>query len=144
MPIQNHIHLSTTLGSGPENAPNMLWQVTDRRNVPVVFINLRRTTTGKLRPNRLVYDGSPVRLNNYSFTVKIKANEASTTQERMDALKAMHGQRVYFCDTYHADDGEDHTTDVKAMFVSEVGEFKVDHIKLDFYYVSVKLEDDTL
>lgn len=144
MPIQNHIHLSTTLGGAPENSPDMLWQITDRRDIPVVILNIRRGLTGKLRPSVLIYDGQPVQLTNFNFTVKIKADEGSTTKERMDALRALYGKRVYFCDSYHADDDSDHTSDVRTMFVSEVGEFKVDHIKLDFYYVNIKLEDDTL
>lgn len=139
--VQNHIHLDTVISSAPENAPVLTWRVTKRTPQPVVFLNVDYTKQGYLRPTLLKSGATPVRLTNFKYTLKVKGTDADDTDDLRDALTDMLGQTVYLVDNRHCDDGEDHDTYVRTMLLTEVGEFKVDHVMLDFYYVDVTLLD---
>jgi len=143
MPLQNHIHLSSTLTGSPEYSPNIKWAVADREDIPVVIASLERALSGKLYNFVLSSGGVPVQLTDYSFIVKVFADDTYTVDEYADFLKAMNGKSVYFCDNFHANDDADHTSDVKNMVIL-VGEFPTESPGLPFFFVDVKLTDDTI
>lgn len=141
MATQDHIHLDTTIGSAPENAPVMTWKVTKRIPQEVVFLNVDYTRQGYMRPTVLKTAGTPVRLTNFRYTVKIMGTDETDTETQRQALVAMLGKEVSLVDSVHCADGAGHDSYIRPMFFSEVGEFKADHIKLFFYYVDITLLD---
>lgn len=139
--VQNHIHLDTAIGSAPENAPVLTWRVTKRTPQTVVFLSVDYTKRGYLRPTVLKDSGTPVLLTNFKYTLKIKGADTDATETLKESLTEMLGKTVYLVDNRHCDDGADHDSYVRTMFFSEIGEFKVDHVMLDFYYVDITLLD---
>jgi hypothetical protein len=142
--LQNHIHLSTTLGGSPENAPDLKWVASDRKEIPVVFLELPRTLTGRLKRHMLTDDSGEVQLTNYLYVIKVQADFSYTLEQRRAQLKAMHGKVVYLCDHFHASSGSDHTADVVTMVCKRVGEFVPVGPGLPFFQVEVELEDHSL
>jgi hypothetical protein len=143
--VQGHLHLDTSVNLGGEKAPPTKWVAIQRAEVPVVFINVRRTKKAHLKNHVLTSDGStPVLLQNMRYRLKIRAEGADTTQDRRLKLLSMYGKTVYLVDHMHCVDGQDHTPYVRTMVLSKVGEFPVDHPTLDFYYVDIELEDASL
>lgn len=140
MPLQNHIHLSTTLQSSGEKAPDLKWAVTDRLEIPVKFMALKRSLTGALRKHLLVDLNGAVHLTHFKYTVKVQNDYSYTLEQRISQLRAMDGQNVYLCDSFHVADGQDHTALVRAMVLS-IGEFPPVGPGLPFFLVDVELED---
>lgn len=145
MDVQNHIHLSTALGSGPENAPTIKWIIHDRQKIPQVFLNLRRTKRGKLRPNILLDgDGNPLAITNFQYEIRIRNDGVNTTIQNEAILLGMLGKSVYVVDSEHCDDGLDHTAYVRPMFFTAIEGLNVDHWGLEFYFVKITLEDASI
>jgi len=139
--LQAHIHLSTTIGSAPENAPNLTWKVTHQEEVPVVFVSLKRSLKGNLRAGAVRSGGNVLQLRNYGYTVKVIADDTYTVHQRKELLKGLFGQTVYLVPHWHCNDGVDHTEFVRTMFCSRVAVFGTDMPGLQFYYVDIELED---
>lgn len=133
-----------SIGGGPENAPDLKWSVTDRLDTPQVFLSLRRSLNGKLRAHRLMNHNGVVQLNNFVYTVKVSADWGRTLEQSIEALKAMNGQDVWLCDVFHANDGDDHTPDVRPMVLSRMGAFPPIGPGLQHFYVDIELEDNSL
>lgn len=142
--VQNHIHLSTALGTSPENAPTIKWIIHDRKKIPQVFLNLRRTKRGKLRPNILLTGSTPIQITNFQYEIRIRNDGVNTTIQNEALLLGMLGKSVYLVDSEHCDDGVDHTTYVRPMFFSEIDGLNVDHWGLEFYFVKISLEDASI
>lgn len=142
MALQNHIHLSTTLDGAPENAPSFTWGITERSEVPTVVAALKRTLTGKLMDHVLKDDSGVVQFMDYRYLVRIMAEGGYTIEERKAQLQAMQGKTVYLVDNYHAADGADHTSDVQAMFVAEMGSFDKFDAGLQRFYIEIYLTDN--
>lgn len=141
--VQNHIHLSTTLGSAPENAPDLTWKVRfqdGRYDVPVTFARPARAVRGQLRVFNILIGGLPLQRNDFRYVVSVRANADYTTEERVAQLKALHLQTVYLVDHIHPGDGTDHTDYVRRMFC-EVAAFTSEHLALQFYWVPIRLTD---
>lgn len=143
-PVQNHIHLSRALQATGEKAPTQSWIVEDRRDIPHVVLGLRRTLQGPLRRSSLWVGDSPLQLNDYRFIVKVRGADAAETGRLMDQLKGMLGHSVYFCDNYHPNDGDDHTSAVKAMVLSRIGRVQHYNVALAEFRVEIELSDDTV
>lgn len=140
MPLQNHIHISTALQSSGEKAPTLKWVVTDRLEIPVKFMALKRSLSGALRKHCLLDTGGVVQLTHFKYTVKVQADYSYTLEQRIAQLRALDGQNVYLCDSFHLADGQDHTASVREMVIS-VGEFPPVGPGLPFFLVDVELED---
>ena len=143
--ISGHIHLATTLGDAPENAPAYRWPIVDRDEIPVAIVDFRRSLTGAALVSVLSDDqGNPIQLTNFRYRVKVDDRDEMTYVERRDALKALFGQRVSLVDSLHCADGEDHTDFVRPMVCTSVGKFPKDDILLRWSFVDVELEDDAI
>lgn len=142
MPTQNHIHLSLSLGGSPEKAPTLKWAATQRARAIIIFADVGETSGAYSYLNRTRDEsGVEIQKNDYRYRVKVAATNDATTEERAEALIAMAGKLVWFCDHVHPDDGEDHTSAVRRMFMTIESEFLADHPTLDFYYVDIYLKD---
>lgn len=146
MPIQNHIHLSTTLNIDAENAPSWKWKILERLNTPIVLAEVQRTLGGKLRPHRLLDNTSSViRLQSVMYKIKVSNyGDGITKDERMEAIRNMVGEFVYVVDSDHPNNGEDHTAHVVPMYLAEITEIVALDPMLQTEYVSVRLEDNSL
>ena len=137
MPFQDHIHLDTVIGDAPENAPTLIWAATKRSPSYQVFATFKRGITGKLQM-QVASDsgGDPLQFNDMEYTIKC------ASQTTVETLVAMLGKQVYLVDHYHANDGEDHTDDIRTMMFAQVGSIEppADHIDV-FYLVSILLID---
>lgn len=147
MATQDHIHLSTSLGSAPENAPDIKWKVQQngRQPIPNIIANHRRTLKSRLKLHR-ARDGSGniIRLNDFKYILRVSDYWDMTKQERMDAILAMQGATVYLVDNIHADDGEDHTDDLKPMYFSILSDVTPLDPMLQVEYVTVELKDNSI
>lgn len=144
--VQNHIHLSKSIGSAPENAPDLKWLVRfqdGRYDVPVTLMNPARAIRGQLRVFNIHRDNQPLQLNDFRYVVKVREQDGFTTEERVAQLKALHGQTVYLVDHFHPGDGLDHTDSIRRMFC-EVAPFTSEHLALQFFWVPIRLTDQTL
>jgi hypothetical protein len=146
--VQNHIHLSTTLGSAPENAPDIKWKVRSDGWLPVpnIVATHRRTIHGKLKKHRLRNSsGDILRFMDYKYIIKVADYDDLTKQERLDALIAMQGEVVYLVDNMHtAADGADHTAEVKTMYFKAISDIKNINPQLDPLYITIELVDNSL
>lgn len=144
--VQNHIHIDTTVSGSGEKAPPQKWIVHDRREIPVIFLNIKRTKTGKLRPNIILNAGNPVEITNFQYELRVRNDGVHDAIYYKALVKSMLGKTVYLVDSEHCDDGVDHTAFVKTMFFSEISNdgFGVDHWGLEFYYCKIQLEDYSL
>lgn len=140
MAVQNHIHLSTTLGTAPENAPTLKWKALERQNVVSITTSIKQTLAGKTRVHVLQDISGPIVLETFQYKLKVQADYGYTVEDRIAQLKALNGRRAYLVDHFHANDNADHTADVIEVFC-EVGAFPTDHIALQFFYVDVSLTD---
>lgn len=143
MPLQDHIHLSTTIGPAPESAPNLTWVVTDRLEIPKIHMSIRESLNGRVRKHVLTDNGQVVRLTDFKYTVKVKATDGQTTEQQKNLLKSLNGEFAYLVDNYHADDGTSHTTDIRRVVVI-VGEFPPIGQGLPFFLVDVECKDASL
>ena len=141
--IQSHIHLSKTLQGSPEFSPDTKWRVTERQEVPEVYLEVNRTLTGHLKKHVLTdASGNPQLFVNYRFVIRVSDYDGLDTTQRLNILKDMYGREVSFVDIEHPDDGEDHTSSVKPMFVRSVAEIKNLDPALQVFYVAVELTDN--
>jgi len=133
---RDHIHLSATIGGAPENAPNQTFTVTERQPRDVAYFSVNRGLTGKLIVGGLSSAGTPIVFTDFDLRLKVSRSE-------YESLRAMHKRLVYFVDNLHPEDGADHTTSVKSVFVDDVQ--IVDTLKkadLDLFIVRVMLVDN--
>lgn len=142
--IQNHIHLDTSIGGAPENAPTQTWSVFERAVIPVKVSGYVRGITGQLRNNVLMSSGEIVQLRDYGYVVKVQAEGVYTAQEMLETLLSMDGKTVYLVDNYHPDDGEDHTSDVRTMRMTTTGVPEAINAAQQYYTVQVELTDNSL
>jgi len=143
-PVQNHIHLSRTIQTTGDMAPAQSWLAEDRRDIPHVVLGLRRTLQGPLRKASLWVEGNPLQLNDYRFILKVRGSDTVETGRLVDQLKAMQGHTVYFCDNYHPNDGDDHTSAIKRMVLSRIGRLQHYNVALAEFRVEIELSDDTI
>lgn len=143
MALQNHIHLGLTLTGSPELAPLYKWAVVYPNYVPIpnVVIGLKRSITGKLQTHRLQTGGSAIKFKDYRLTIKVDDDGVSTLQQRIGFIEAMNGEVVKFCPIHHANDGTDHTADIKNMFLRIVSQGKPYTPNIIRYDFEIELTD---
>ena len=139
--MQNHIHLSETVSGAPENAPDTIWTVTNRTEIPNVVMTYERTLTGKLRRHILREGGNPVQFYDYGYELKIYDYGGKTTEQRLAQIRSMAGKFVYLVDVPHPDDGQNHAAYVKTMLVNRVGDISPFTKSGQLYYVTIELVD---
>ena len=144
--VQNHIHLSLTLGSAPENAPDHIWVVRfgSRTQTPKVYVTVDEAVNGAIQLQQLLDDsGDVVRKNDYKLVVKCADDDeiGLNAWGRLDLLLEMNGKRVKFVDNYHVNNGEDHTGNIKPgiLLLGEIPEFDP---LLTRFYVPIQILDD--
>ena len=115
-PLQNHIHLSDTIGTTPEYAPTKKWSVAERILKPRSLSEANRTIRGSLFVDNIFSKGKPLILWNVDYVVKIRARDGDTLEERRAYIQTLHGKQVYFCDSYHANDDEEHVSSTRIGF----------------------------
>jgi hypothetical protein len=142
MPLQDHIHIAATVDTTGEKAPPLKWRVRspNRIVIPIVFMRLRRSLNTSLRKNIATDEDGIIRLTNFRYKIALRADYGYTLQERVDQLMALNGVTGYLCDSIHANDGADHTADVKP-YVIQVREFVPEDPGLQHYTVDVDFED---
>jgi len=138
--LRDHIHLDTTLNGG---VPVATWKTVDRQEIPVVFMGLERTLTGRLVPMVAHQNGQPLQLTNMQYVIRVTATSTETLYERKELLKSFNGKRVYLVDHYHCEDTENHAPYVRRM-ICQVGSFSPVGPGLPFFLVEVYLEDDSV
>lgn len=141
--VQNHIHLSDALQGSGEKAPTYSWVVNDRSKIPVVPLSLKRSKTFKLYPNVLRDDSSDIiNLTNFRYKIKVQGTDADNTQSLIDMIQSWIGKTLYLVDSFHVNDGSDHTGNVRSMVLADIPEgFKTDDFGLFRYFITVELED---
>lgn len=146
MPIQNHIHLSTTLDAEPEFSPNMKWKVqaTGWSPVPEIVGSVRRTITGKLKVHHLTDGINPEKLMNWDYSVRVSDYWEMSRDERYAALLNMQGKRAYLIDHDHPADSELHTDYIRPVYVDVVSGIETLTPMLDVLFFNIKLVDDRL
>lgn len=139
--LQDHIHLSATLGSAPENSPTYTWKVRgdSRAEIPVFTAEIDEGLQGDVFAHVTKRGGIVVRRTDYAYVIKVQDNGVNTTEELKDILKGMTGQIVYLVDNYHVADGSDHTSYVQTVLFQGLGEFRADVLNLSFYWVPIRL-----
>ena len=142
MPTQNHIHLSLTIGGAPENAPDTKWKTLERIPIPTLLGSVERTMSGHFRHFETRDEGgNPVRPVDMYYKVIVRDEYSDDVETRLDKLIAMLGEVVYLVDHKHADDGEDHTANIKTMHLTEIGEIVPVSVGLFRYEVEITLSD---
>lgn len=147
--VQDHIHMSiydesdptANLSAAPEFAPVYRWKVTDRLAKVYTMHSVGRSLNGKLRASVMMKNGSPLKFYDYQFKVALDATD-DPLEILVARLQAMAGSRIHFCDVIHPNDGEDHRSMDRRMFVASVGELQVFDNLLTRYYIDVALQDD--
>jgi hypothetical protein len=142
LPIQNHIHLAASLSGAPEYSPIYTWKATKRILNPTIIAAPVRTLTGRLRKNVLSDSGSPMLFEDFHYTLVVKDEQIDDAWERIEILKAMLGKTVYLVDHYHQADGVNHTSEVRTMFFSRMGDVTGFTQTLIRYYVDIELTDN--
>lgn len=137
--VQNHIHLSTAIGSAPENAPTYTWRARDRGKVPVYTGRVARSLQGYLYTHVITRSGSPVVSFDYRYELVLRPLGGDTTIQLEDRLNGFAGKELYLVDHRHCDDGADHTSYIKHVYVAQIGEYQVDVLNLGFYFVQIML-----
>lgn len=136
---QTHIHLSTAIGSAPENAPTLEWTVRDREEVLVFRAEISESLTGNVYAHVIKHLGEPVVRSDFNYEIKIIGDNSHNTFYYVNLLKTLAGKEVYLVDNYHPDDGEDHSAYVTSAFVLQLGPFPANHMALAFFYVPIQL-----
>ncbi len=135
MTTQDHVHISTTLSGSPEFSPTNEFKAQILAPQTSIEVSINRAKSGKLLVNRLLSGGNPVVFLDYDLTLIVTDAERTT-------LIGMLGKPVYYVDLDHVDDGSDHTTYVKTMFFSQMGDHKEFDPKRARWTVHVMLIDD--
>jgi len=134
MAVQNHIHLSSTLGGAPENSPDETYTVHVRQEKFVVYTSVMRSINGTTRVGALEDANGPMVYTDFSMVLSLTAAELAT-------LKAELGREVYFVDHDHAADGTNHTSDVVTMLLQEIGEPENLDPMLNYFTAKIVLVD---
>ena len=135
MPVQNHIHLSDTIGSAPENAPDLTWKVTERVIVPSFTVDIVQGLTGV----RFDYAIEDTTYQDVVYDILLHDTIGYSALDQLEDLIGLAGKRLYLCDSVHADDGADHTSDVKLVRMSKMGEIPNAHLLLQIFRVQIFL-----
>ena len=136
---QDHIHLSRFLEDNGELAPDMKWHIISWEPVPEAILDFAyHFRTGQLLAYSLEDSSGPVLFQNMNYRIKLEPEEGMSVVEREALLVDMNDQTVYFCDVFHADDGEDHTSDIQQA-LCRVGELENTTSMLDLIYVDIEL-----
>lgn len=135
MALQNHCHISDELEPTGEKAPTYQWKVLDRIPIPTVYASVKRAYNGKVLFSRLTDGTDPVVFTDFRLALKV-------TESELQVLIGLLGKRVYFCDNYHADDGDDHTNDVRLMAFGQMDNPKAINATIVYYTVDIMLTDD--
>lgn len=135
MPVQNHLHLSDTLGTAPENAPNLKWKATDRILIPSFTVEIRQSLTGV----RFDYALEDVVYTDMVYDLLLHDDSETTALEKLDLLVGLAGKRLYLCDHVHAADGVDHTADVQLVRMTRMGEIPAAQLALQLFHVQIYL-----
>lgn len=143
MATQTHLHLAKLLTGAPEHAPEYQWQATKREDFVESTQTLVRAVDGTFTPYVLSNANGPILFQNWRYQIKIETTETESLDQRVAILKAMNGHIVQLCDHNHANDGEDHTSDIRQV-LCRVGEFPADHPTLLHFYVDIELTDASL
>lgn len=147
MAVQHHCHISDTIGSAPELAPDTRFKIAQnpgRERIPNYFMSIRRSTNGTLRPAVLLdNDGEPFSPKDLRYSLLIREWDGLTVQQQLDRLESWVGKPVYVVDIDHPNDGADHTASVRTMFLSQMSPQKTDHPTGLFYIIDVELLDLT-
>lgn len=143
MPVQNHIHLGPSIGGAPENAPIWKWRIRERQEERRGFVTIEETDSGYMKYYVLKEAGEPVILTNYVYELVLDNEDGYTREDRHMQLKSMLYKIVYLVDVVHEDDGTNHTSSVKPVFLSEIGSPERINNLLVKEYVEVKLMDAT-
>lgn len=138
--LMDHIHISDTLGSAPENSPNHKWKVRwdSRIESPVIHADIDIGLQGDVFVHVTKRSGSVVQRTDYSYVVKVQADGVNTTEELKDILKGLNGKVVYFVDNYHVANNSDHTNYVQQGLL-EVGDFRSTVPDLSHYWVPIRI-----
>jgi len=148
MAIQDHIHLSSTVGGAPEFSPDMKWKVRvdGWMPTPEIISNHRRTLGGKLKKYVLSdVGGDPIQFMNFRYVVKVDDYDGFTLEQRYDALLAMQGKSVMLVDVRHVDDDQNHSGHVRTMYCSAVVDITpINPQQIPLYFGIELVDDDTV
>ena len=139
--IQDHVHLAPVLSSNAEQSPAWKFFIEVQQPEHVLFTNLSYSLQGDSHFFvRKGNDGKPILYNHMLFSVRVRAEEGYTLQERLQQLRSMQGRFVYFVPHFHPDDNNDHTHFIQRMFMEPIVETNIDPA-LTVYNVEVILRD---
>lgn len=144
--VQDHIHLSLDLGSGPEFAPTHIWNVRlgSRLQTPKVYVTVDEAINGAIQLQQLLDNsGDVVKKNDYKYVIKCSDGEEMGVDAwgRLDFLLDMNGKRVHFIDNKHVNNGIDHTANILPgiLMLGEIPDFDP---ALTRFYVPIQIIDD--
>lgn len=143
MNLQNHIHLSTSLGIAPENAPDETWKVINRIDSHRVIVAADRALQGRLYSQPLLSGLVPRQFQDWEIVIRVRETATQTVTQRIEHLQSMAGQTCYFIDNFHADDGADHTADIQSVVMQIAGPILSESLSLSFLDVTIQLMDAT-
>jgi len=133
--IQNHIHLDTSYGGTPEFAPTTKYKVFVREPKHTAYVSINRALTARLISSTLLdISNDPVVTTDYQLVLKL-------TPAEIAVLRGKLGKLVYFCDSYHPDDGESHSAYRRTMFFSSMEEQEPANVKLVYVRTRIVLID---
>ena len=143
MTLQDHIHIATTLNGTPEFSPIHKWKVPfpEFNEEPEIIYSKKRTSKGKLRWHTVQDANGPIQFENVSTMLTIKSDDTYTARQYVNFLKLMNGKSVYYVGFEHADDGADHTNDIKTMRL-RIGRIRPMVVDFSWCMVEVELTDD--
>lgn len=122
--IRNHIHLSDTLGDSPEFAPTHTWAVRadGRWRVKNLKINLTESLNSYIALHMPMVNGSVYVPTNWRFILRIGHPDDDDVESKLAILEGLIGKRLYFCDSFHPADGEDHTSAIQRVRIIGMAE----------------------
>ena len=134
MSVQDHCHISDTLGGAPENAPNKTYRAFQRDDQPTIFIAVERNLAGGLMTHVLASSGTPIQKANFEYILHVNLTELAE-------LKGFLGKQVYFVDHDHCADGQDHTSYVKQGVLTALSNIRNRDPMLQSNMVRVRFEE---
>jgi hypothetical protein len=133
--IQNHLHLDTTIGGAPENAPTATYKAFGRRKRSKVNISFNRGENGTPHVSRQRKSGGDIIVfMDWSYTIK-------ATEAEVGTLEGLIGQTVSLVDHLHPDDGEDHDSYIRTMVFVDMSEPKMANTVGIYYELDIFLQD---
>ena len=135
---QNHIHLQPTADGpwgSPEYVPTNTYSVLAEgyAREPSVFVSVERGLTGKLHVHRL----ADTQIEDIGHVLVVTHAELTTILGDL-------GETVDFVDNYHDDDGENSSSYVQQKVFTEVRGIKLVDPYMQYYYVRIILQDDSV